>query len=72
MKDLVDRSLSLRMSTNASNPFGRYYAEILRGEGFNAFSVTDISKVTADTLTAYDVVLLGEMSLNVCSGYDVR
>ncbi len=48
---------------NSSNPFGRYYAEILRAEGFNAFSVTDISTVNASVLDNYDVVILGEMSL---------
>jgi hypothetical protein len=47
----------------ASNPFSRYYAEILRTEGLNAFTVTDISSVSAATLTAYDVVILGEMAL---------
>ena len=48
---------------SASNPFGSYYAEILRTEGLNEFSVTDISLVTADTLSSYQVVLLGEMPL---------
>jgi len=48
----------------SSNPFGRYYAEILRGEGFNAFFVTDISSVTSTTLASYDIVLLSEMALN--------
>src|SRR5262249_5676636 len=45
------------------NPFGRYYGEILRNEGLNLFTVTDISLVTATTLNAYDVVILGEMPL---------
>ena len=31
---------------STSNPFGRYYAEILRAEGLNEFRVTDISLVT--------------------------
>ena len=47
-----------------ANPFGRYYAEILRTEGLNAFAVADISAVTAATLSAYDAVILGEMSLS--------
>ncbi len=47
----------------ASNPFGRYYAEILRTEGFNEFTVTDLSTVTAGVLAGYDVVVLGETSL---------
>ncbi len=47
----------------ASNPFSRYYAEILRTEGFNAFDVSDISAVSTPTLAAYDVVILGPLSL---------
>jgi VCBS repeat-containing protein len=48
---------------SSANPFGRYYAEILRAEGLNAFTVTDISNVTAGMLANYDVVILAEMSL---------
>ncbi|MBC8074695.1 MAG: Ig-like domain-containing protein, partial [Chloroflexales bacterium] len=48
---------------SAANPFGRYYAEILRAEGLNAFTVTDVSQVTATTLNSYDVVILGQMPL---------
>ena len=47
----------------AANPFTRYYAEILRAEGLNAFAVADVSTVSAATLTAYDVVILGEIPL---------
>ena len=50
---------------NPANPFGRYYAEILRNEGLNAFAVNDIGAVTAATLSAYDVVILAEMPLTV-------
>jgi hypothetical protein len=46
-----------------SNPFGRYTAEILRTEGLNEFATTDIGSVTATTLNAYDVVVLGQMTL---------
>ena len=49
--------------SSAANPFGRYYTEILRTEGLNAFYAMDITNVTAQTLTGYDVVILGEMSL---------
>jgi hypothetical protein len=49
---------------SAANPFGRYYAEILHTEGLNAFAVADISTVSAATLAAYDVVILGEMPLS--------
>jgi hypothetical protein len=50
--------------SNSSNPFSRYYAEILRTEGFNSFTVSDISLMTAGTLSNYDVAILGEMALN--------
>ncbi len=43
------------MIASAANPFGRYYAEILRCEGLNAFTVTDLSLVTPAVLTAHDV-----------------
>src|SRR5262249_52281351 len=49
--------------SSSSNPFGRYYAEILRAEGLNEFTATDISLVTPATLAAYDVAILGEMPL---------
>ncbi len=49
--------------SSTANPFGRYYGEILRNEGLNLFTVTDISLVTPSGLTAYDVVILGEMPL---------
>ena len=49
--------------TSGTSNFGSYYAEILRTEGFNAFSVADIGTVSASTLAAYDVVLLSDMSL---------
>ncbi len=48
----------------ASNPFSRYFAEILRTEGFNYFTVTDISLVTPAVLNAHEVVILGEMPLS--------
>ena len=49
--------------TAASNPFTTYYAEILRTEGLNLFTVADIAPVTAATLAAHDVAILGEMPL---------
>ena len=48
----------------SSNPFTKYYEEILRAEGFNAFDVLDISKVSATVLASYDVAILGETALN--------
>jgi WD40 repeat protein len=49
--------------TSASNPFGNYYDEILRNEGLNAFSVSDISTVSRAILDSYDVVVLADMPL---------
>jgi len=49
---------------HAANPFSRYYAEILRCEGLNAFTVTDISLVDATVLGAHDVAILGEGPLS--------
>ncbi|MBL0334034.1 MAG: DUF4082 domain-containing protein [Chitinophagaceae bacterium] len=48
----------------AANPFSRYAVEILRAEGLNEFTALDISQVNATVLNNYDVVILGEMSLN--------
>ena len=50
--------------TTASDPFGNYYAEILRNEGLNAFSVSDISSVSSEMLANYDVVILAKMTLS--------
>ena len=46
--------------TSSANRFTRYFAEILRAEGLNAFSVVDIGAVTPAMLSNYDVVILGE------------
>jgi len=50
--------------SNVVNPFSQYYSEILNAEGFNEYTVSDISTVTAGTLSNYDVVILGEMPLS--------
>ena len=52
------RSSSIASPTN---PFCRYYAEILRTEGLNAFTVTDIAIVTRRCSPRYDVAILGEI-----------
>ncbi|HEX6097049.1 MAG TPA: family 16 glycoside hydrolase [Thermoanaerobaculia bacterium] len=49
--------------SSAANPFSRYYGEILLAEGLNAFAVKEINSVTGSMLTAYDVIILGEMAL---------
>ena len=52
------------MISNAANPFSRYFAEILRAEGLNEFTATDISNVTPATLNAHDVAILGDGALS--------
>ena len=47
----------------ASNPFSRYYAEILRAEGLNYFTVKDISTVDAAALSGYQTVIVGDIPL---------
>ncbi len=49
--------------SSAANPFSRYYAEILRAEGLNQFTATDISNLTGALLNDYQVVILGEFPL---------
>ena len=49
--------------SSVSNPFSRYYPEILRAEGFNAFVESDIATVSPTGLATYDVVILGEIPL---------
>ena len=49
--------------SSARNPFSRYIGEILLAEGLNEFTVQDISTVTADTLSNYDIAILGDFQL---------
>ncbi|HET9739730.1 MAG TPA: DUF4082 domain-containing protein [Solirubrobacteraceae bacterium] len=47
----------------SSNPFTRYYAEILRAEGLNSFTVRDIANVSAASLAGFDAAILGDIAL---------
>ncbi len=49
--------------TNSADPFSRYYAEILRAEGLNEFSLVDVGSLDAGSLAAYHEAVLGRMSL---------
>ena len=49
--------------TSSSNPYTTFLPEILNTEGFNEFDTADISAVTSTTLSAYDLVVLGDTSL---------
>jgi hypothetical protein len=44
--------------------FGRYYAEILRAEGLNAFAVADTGALTAAGLAPYEVVVLARAAVS--------
>ena len=46
--------------SDPSDPFDRYYAEILTAEGLNAFDVRNADQVSDATLSGYSVVILGE------------
>jgi hypothetical protein len=48
--------------TSGSDPFGTYYTEILRAEGFNDFDVVDVSQLPAG-LASHDTVLLAKASV---------
>ena len=50
--------------SSAANPFSRYYVEILRNEGLNAFNAVNLSTVDATLLADYDVVILGEIAVD--------
>ena len=49
--------------SSTGNRFSDYYAEILRAEGLNAFTVADIATLTSTLLDAYEVAILGEIPL---------
>ena len=59
------------MISNAANPFSRYFAEILRAEGLNEFTATDISNVTPAVLNAHDVAILGDGALTAGQVTDI-
>jgi hypothetical protein len=49
--------------TDPGDPFGTYYAEILRAEGLNEFAVTDTGNLNAATLADYQVVVLAQTAV---------
>jgi hypothetical protein len=50
--------------TSSGDPFTGYYTEILRAEGLNEFATADVSALSAATLDAYSVVVLGARGLS--------
>jgi len=49
--------------SDGTNPFGSYYAEILRAEGLNEFAVRDVDTLTPALLSAYQVVVLSDTAV---------
>ena len=49
--------------TSTSSNFSQYYTQILHAEGLNSFVTGDISTITPQILSNYQVVVLGQMSL---------
>ncbi|MGZ6671704.1 MAG: hypothetical protein ACXVFM_05075, partial [Solirubrobacteraceae bacterium] len=49
--------------TDPGDPFGTYYAEILRAEGLNEFAVTGTGNLNAATLADYQVVVLAQTAV---------
>ena len=47
-----------------ADPFGGFYAEILRTEGFNAFAVAELSTLNAAKLSQHDIVILAPARLS--------
>ena len=54
----------LLVITSSANPFSSYLTEILRNEGFNEFTVADVSSLSEATLKQYDLAILGEFLLS--------
>jgi hypothetical protein len=50
--------------TTATNPYGNYYAEILKTEGFNYFDVKDVATISPSILANYATVLLASMQVS--------
>jgi hypothetical protein len=49
--------------STASDPFSRYYGEILLAEGLNQYRIRDIGSIDAATLANFDVVILPSIPL---------
>ncbi|WP_050855606.1 Ig-like domain-containing protein, partial [Gillisia limnaea] len=48
---------------SSSRPFSSYAAEILLAEGLNEFATSDISVISPELLSTYDVIIIGEIPL---------
>ncbi len=52
------------VATATTSPHSTFYAEILRSEGLNAFTVVDVNAITPATLSGYDIVVLSSANLS--------
>ncbi|QYA25198.1 DUF4082 domain-containing protein [Gramella sp. MT6] len=50
--------------TSATNPFSSYTSEILLAEGFNEYATSDVSLISGEVLSNYDVIIVGEIPLS--------
>ena len=50
--------------SNSLVPFSRYPVEIMRGQGYTDFRAVDITEVNAAMLDSFDVILLGNMTVD--------
>ena len=62
-ENLVGTYANVLVITGNTNPYSKYMGEILTAEGMNDFDLLDITKVSQEILAAYDMILLGEISL---------
>jgi hypothetical protein len=49
--------------TSNTNPYSHYYAEILRAEGLNLYSIVALESLSAAALAPLDTVILAELAL---------
>ena len=59
----VEGQAPVLLLADPTDPFGRYYAEILLAEGVNAYDVADVGDLSAEELSGRSVVLLANATL---------
>ncbi len=63
-QDRLPSNTPVLVITGSNNPFGAYYAEILRAEELNLFAVTDVESLTRERLASTDLVILAVSDLS--------
>ena len=59
------------VTSRAANPYSTYLAEMLRTEGLNEFKTIDVGTLSASSLAAYDVVVLGAVAVTAAQATDL-